>query len=90
MDVLNLKNMDKFLDNNFIPLFDNNGLPSKIKVSLTEEICDITTQYGRNILIRLISRDISNLGIHQSYCITISNLYVTKLYEDYKKLVLAL
>jgi hypothetical protein len=90
MDVLNFKNMDKFLGNNFTPLFDINGLPSKIKMSLTEEEYDITTQFGRNILTRLINIYLYELGIHQSYCTSISEMYVTKLYEGYKKLVLAL
>jgi len=94
MDILNTKNlfdkMSKFLGNGYEPVYDNKGLPSKIKTSLDGKVYDLTTQYSRNILHRSISSDLCSLGVDPISSKTICEMYVSKLYDDYKKAVLSL
>ena len=85
-----LEKLSKFLGSSYEPVFDKNGLPSKIKKSLTDNLYDITTQFDRNILIRTIFSDLTSLGIDTDSSDCISKLYVSKLYDNYKKAVLEL
>lgn len=85
-----LDKMSKFLGTSYEPVYDNNGLPSKVKKGLTGYLYDVTTQFDRNTLIRTIFTDLNSLGIDTDSSHHISNFYVLKLYEDYKKAVLDL
>ena len=85
-----LEKLSKFLGTSYEPVFDKNGLPSKIKKSLTDYLFDIDTQFDRNTLIRAIICDLTSLGIDIDSSESISKLYVSKLYDNYKKAVLEL
>jgi hypothetical protein len=85
-----LEKLSKFLGSSYEPVYDKNGLPSKIKKTLTNTLFDVTTQFDRNTLIRTIFSDLTSLGIDTDSSESISKLYVSKMYDNYKKAVLEL
>lgn len=90
MSVLNISNLNNFLGFNYFAVLDENGLPSKVKISVSDKLYDLTTQWDRNILIRSMISDLSSMGLDKITAAMISEMYTKKLYDEYKKAILSL